>query len=217
MKACCASVATLLFFWTSGAITSAQSPAPAVQAQAPSTSAPTLVRLDGQLKTPTGEARTGTVTIVVSLYADKDDATPLWVEPQLVTLDAAGHYSLFAGATLTDGVPEEFLSGATAGHWLGVGPQGEPEQFRMMLLTVPYALQAREADTLGGRSLTGFVLTDQLSDTVKAGLKSQLNGKGTHGMSTPGPAPLAFAANYLLKDNGSGVGIDSAVFENGGL
>ena len=53
--------------------------------------------------------------MVVSLYADKDDATPLWVEPQLATLDQAGRYTVFAGATLPDGVPAEFLSGATAG------------------------------------------------------------------------------------------------------
>ena len=139
------------------------------------------MRLDGALKTPTGEARTGSVLLVVSLYAGKDDATPLWVEQQLVTLDAAGRYTIFAGATLPDGVPPEFLSGATSGRWLGVGVQGEAEQFRMMLVTVPYALKAREADTLAGKSASDFVLTESLSDTVKSALIIPGDATDRHG------------------------------------
>src|SRR5438552_852901 len=79
------------------------------QASAQSASAPTWVRIDGALKTPTGEPRAGTVPLVASLYAEQQDSTPLWVEQQLVTLDSAGRYTIFVGATLSDGVPKEFF------------------------------------------------------------------------------------------------------------
>src|SRR5450631_1910185 len=117
MKLLCAAMVMVSVMWAAGMAAAAQLPS------AQSTSAPTLVRLDGQLKTPTGDARTGSVTLAVSLYAGKDDATPVWVEQQVVTLDAAGRYTVFAGATLPDGVPAAFLSGPTAGRWLGVGVQ----------------------------------------------------------------------------------------------
>src|SRR5882672_12611980 len=65
-----------------------------------STSTPaTLIRLDGLLTTASGAPRTGSVILVVSLYANQADTTPLWVEQQLVALDAAGRYTVLAGAT----------------------------------------------------------------------------------------------------------------------
>ena len=186
----------------------AQPPTPAV-------SAPTLIRVDGQLRTVAGEPRSGAVTIAVSLYAEKDDATPLWIERQVVTLDAAGRYTLFAGTTLPDGVPQEFLSGSTPGRWLGVGVEGEAEQFRMMLVTVPYALKAREADTLAGKAASDFVLSENLGDTVKAALKSDL-AKGGSSASGGGPGTF-FTTDVLMKDNGSGTAIDSiGIYESGG-
>ena len=170
MKCFRALIAVISVALASGATAAALSP----QAPAQLASAPTVVRLDGELKTPTGAARTGTVLMVASLYADKQDSTPLWVEQQLVTLDGAGRYTIFVGATLDDGVPKEFFlsSSSGSGHWLGIAVQGEAEQPRVMLVSVPYALKAREADTLAGKTAADFVLTEHLNDTVKSALKA---------------------------------------------
>lgn len=198
------SIAVMSFLLACGASAAAQAPDPAAPG------APTLVRVDGRLTTATGEPRTGVVLMVASLYAEKNDTTPLWTEQQTITLDDRGRYSIVAGATLADGVPKEFFQNASA-RWLGVGVQGEVEDQRTMFVTVPYALKAREADTLAGKSATDFVLADTLKDTVKSAIKTA--SKGTD----PGTAGTM---NYLPKFDASGVAgniVDSAVYEAGGF
>ena len=108
MKSFCALIAGIAMVRASGVTMAAQMPAFPPQASAQSASVPTLVRVDGELKTPTGAPRTGTVSMVASLYTDKQDSTPLWVEPQLVTFGAAGRYTLFVGTGEVDGVSKEF-------------------------------------------------------------------------------------------------------------
>ena len=163
-------------------IGSAQDPAQAPQS-GPQAVAPTLVRLDGELRTPTGEPRTGSVLMVISLYAEEQDATPLWIEHQLVTLDSAGRYSVLAGATLPEGLPREFFLSNTA-LWLGIGVVGEPEQPRMRIVTIPYALKAGDADTLGGKAATDFVLADKLKDVVNLARTGQVSGTSTSAPAT---------------------------------
>jgi len=177
-----------------------------VAAQSPQ--APTLVRVEGELKTPTGEARTGTATMVVSLYERKEDTTPLWIEQHLVTLDGAGKYTIFAGATRDEGLPKEFFLSGSA-HWLGVGEQGEAEQFRIMLVSVPYALKAREADMLAGKAAADFVLSANLRDDVKSALKAESAGATTSSIVSTINAVPKFA------DSSGGL-IDSGIVEIGG-
>ena len=164
---------------------------------------PTLMSLDGVLKTPAGEARTGAVILVVSVYAAQDDSTPLWVERQVVTLDAAGRYAIVAGSTQDTGVPPEFfLSGG--GRSIGVAVEGEAEQPRAKLVTVPYALKAQEAATLTGRISTDFVLADQLTDSVKAALKAEGVGPTFDGLNalTSSAIPRFADSGGALEDSG---------------
>jgi hypothetical protein len=199
MRSVAASIAVVLVLWTSG--TSASS-----QFSPQSATAPTLFRITGTLTAPDGAPRLGAVTLVASIYADSQDATPLWTEQQVVTLDAAGRYAIYVGATLPDGVPKElFLAGA--GRWLGIAVQSETEQPRIMLVTVPYALKAREADTLAGKTANDFVLTTQLSDSVKSVIGS--------GIRPGGIGPLAVTTNQLAKFTaGNGTVADSIVTES---
>ena len=126
-------------------------PAQAAPVPPVSVAAPTLFRLDGRLTMPTGDIRTGSVLLVASLYANPDDPTPLWVEEQLVTPDKTGRYTITVGATVEGGVPKEFFLAGT-GRWIGMAVSGEPEQPRVQVVAVPYALKAAEADTLAGKS-----------------------------------------------------------------
>ena len=79
----------------------------AIAAQSTTGVAPLIIPLTGDLKTSAGEPRMGTVLLVISLYAEKDDAAPLWVEHQTVTLEVNGRYGLQFGITQAEGSQPE--------------------------------------------------------------------------------------------------------------
>jgi hypothetical protein len=173
--------------------------------------APLLIPVSGQLTTPEGAPRTGTVLLLISLYDAKDDVAARWTEYQAVTLDALGRYDVQFGSTRDGGLPAELFTSPTGVRWLGIAIANEAEQPRMMLLSVPYAIKAASADTLAGKPASDFVLTSTLSHDVKAVLQDE-------GRSTPMAGPvttLANTANYLQKGTGAGTE-DSAVYEESG-
>ncbi len=120
-----------------------------------------VVTYAGTVRDATGMPRFGSVGITVSLYADREGGEPLWRESQTVQLDSEGRYTLLIGATEREGLPLEVFTDRKA-QWLGVQEEGEAEQPRIFLLTVPYALKAADADTVGGRPLSAFVLYEDL-------------------------------------------------------
>src|SRR5687767_474565 len=79
-------------------------------AQAPSSVAPTLIPLSGELRTADGQPRTGNVLLVISLYERREDTAPRWIEHQTVTLDAAGRYSINFGGTREEGLPADLFA-----------------------------------------------------------------------------------------------------------
>ncbi len=182
------------------------------QQNGPSASAPAFVRLDGEFKSATGEARSGSVVVVISLYGRPDDTAPLWTESQAVTLDAAGRYTVFAGATQAEGLPRELFA-VNAAQWIGVALQGEPEQPRVRMVSVPYALSAGNADTLGGVPVTDFVMTDNLAASVK----KALTGADATAAAVGDPTIMG-TAGRIAKFNSGGVGdiVDSVMFESAG-
>jgi hypothetical protein len=117
------------------------------------TSVPRLVRITGSFH-PSGSA-SGVENATLSIYASETSGTPLWQEIQNVTVDPDGHYSLLLGTTRNEGLPMELFA-AGEPRWLGVQFQraGETEQKRILLASVPYALKAADAETLGGRPLS---------------------------------------------------------------
>src|SRR5439155_16457192 len=119
------------------------------------------MQLSGVLKDPSGRPLSGVVGILTSLYKDPDGGTALWSETQNVQLDAQGNYSLLLGTTTGEGIPLDILSSSEP-RWLGVQAlvPGSEEQPRFLLVSVPYALKAADADTLGGKPLSAFVLSD---------------------------------------------------------
>lgn len=205
-----AAVVTALFVLVYSACLGVGSAVAAVQQESPQVvTAPTVFRIDGRLTGPGGEARAGSVVLVAGLYAEQDDETPLWVEEQLVTLDDTGRYTLLVGATTTGGVPREFfLSGV--GRWLGIRAAGESEQPRVMLVTVPYALKALEAETLAGRAASEFVLAEGLKESVRSVFL-------VDPITAAGALPNAPTANALVKyTDGAGTTDASGVLEVSG-
>jgi hypothetical protein len=91
-------------------------------------------------------------------------AEPLWTETQNnIPLDATGHYSVQLGITKPSGVPTTLFTTGEA-RWLGVQVAEQGEQPRVLLLSVPYALKAGNAATIGGLPPSAFVLAAQKRD-----------------------------------------------------
>ena len=132
---------------------------PLAGAQTPATNSviPTLVNFSGTLTDVNGKAVSGIAGVTFYLYKDAEGGAPLWLETQNVQPDRFGRYSVVLGATKAGGVPAELFASGEA-RWLGVQPQGQSEQPRVMLLAVPYALKAGDAQTVGGLPASAFVL-----------------------------------------------------------
>ena len=97
-------------------------------------------------------------TVLFSLYEFQDGGSPLWSETQSVQIDEQGRYTVLLGATQPAGLPLDlFMSGKAL--WLGVQPEtaGASEEPRVLLVAVPYALKAVDADTLGGLPPSAFL------------------------------------------------------------
>ena len=130
---------------------------------------PRLVKFSGVLKDATERPHTGVVGITFGIYAESSGGTPLWQEIQNVQLDQQGRYAVFLGASTPQGIPQELFASAEP-RWLSVQAQlpEESEPARVLLVSVPYALQAANAQTLGGLPPTAFVRIAPTGSTQKS-------------------------------------------------
>ena len=126
---------------------------------------PNLIRFSGVLLNDNHAPRAGTVGVTFALYSNQIGGAPLWLETQSVSVDAVGHYSVLLGVTKAEGLPTDLFASGNA-RWLGVKVEGQDEQPRVLLVSVPYALKAGDAETLGGKPLSAFLLTPTSSGTT---------------------------------------------------
>jgi len=139
---------------------------------------PSMVKFSGTLSGTDGKPLTGIVGVTFFLYKEQTGGVPLWLETQNVKADNNGRYSVMLGAASAHGLPADVFVGGDA-RWLAVQPSGQAEQPRTLLLSVPYALKALDAETLGGKPVSAF-LTAPTS--------------GTHSSGTQGAQPTSAAA-----------------------
>ncbi len=151
LRVACVVVGFLLSVLSTVAQTTASSTA---SAQVP----PPLIQLSNVAADERGNTLSGVVSITFSLYTGQQGGEPLWTETQNnIQLDATGHYSVQLGVTKPAGVPTAlFVTGAA--RWLGVRIEEQAEQPRVLLLSVPYALKAGDAATIGGLPPSAFLL-----------------------------------------------------------
>jgi len=133
------------------------SPATAAISAAASAQIPRLIRFSGVAKDDTGKGIKSLTGITFSLYKDETGGAPLWMETQNVQIDSGGHYTALLGSNTSEGVPAELFSSGEA-QWLGVQVQGHAEQPRVLMVSVPYALKALDAETVGGKPASAFML-----------------------------------------------------------
>ncbi len=142
------------------------SPTPDSSAQAnPQAAVPRLIRFSGSLQDLSGKPITGPADVTFSLYSVQSGGSALWFETQTVQADSLGNYKVLLGAMTPAGVPMElFTQGET--RWLGVQVANLPEQPRVLLVSVPYAMKAGDAETLGGKPASAFMLAPQAACSV---------------------------------------------------
>jgi hypothetical protein len=99
----------------------------------------------------------GPVGVTFELYAQQSGSAGLWIETQNVTPDASGNYTVLLGVSSANGVPPELFASGEA-RWLGLRAEQQVEQPRVLLVSVPCALKAGDAETLGGRPASDFLV-----------------------------------------------------------
>jgi hypothetical protein len=171
---------------------------------------PAMVNFSGVLTDVNGKPLTGMQGVTFYLYNEAQGGSPLWLETQNVQMDSTGHYKVMLGSTSSQGLPSAlFVSGEA--RWLGVQVQEQAEQPRVLLLSVPYALKAGDAQTVGGLPPSAFVLA----------APSTANGVATTtGNSTVEPGSDAIGGSGttdfvpLWTPNGNTLG-NSVMFQSG--
>jgi hypothetical protein len=158
-----------------------------------SVAVPNLVRFSGTIS---GEPA-GSVGVIFALYKNQAGGAPLWQEVQSVSVDSSGHYLSLLGSGSSAGIPLEVFSSNEA-RWLGVQAQGQSEQPRVLLVSVPYALKAADAQTLGGLPASAFLRADATTVPVSA---SYVN---TATVNTAA-AKIATAAAFTFTSNAGSI------------
>jgi hypothetical protein len=130
-------------------------PAPA---PGPATGVPRLVWFAGTFRAADGSPPAPSEVVTLSIYHDDAGGPALWQETQSVAVADGGRFNVLLGSSTPDGLPEDlFASGEP--RWLGVSfHRVGQEQPRVQLVSVPYALKAIDADTLGGRPASAYAL-----------------------------------------------------------
>ena len=128
---------------------------------------PTVIHFSGNLSDLATKPATNIVGVTFSLYSDQQGGSPLWLETQNVRVDANGHYVVTLGSTTSQGLPSNIFASGEA-RWLGVQAQGQSEQPRVLLVSVPYALKAGDAETVGGLPPSAFMLATPNGSTAQS-------------------------------------------------
>ncbi len=183
------------------AVTGAQPTAPTTNTPTASNAqafVPQLIKFSGTLTDLAGKPISGPADVTFSLYTGQEGGTPLWSESQTVNADAAGQYTALLGEMTTAGVPMQLFASGQA-RWLGVMVRGLPEQPRILLVSVPYAMTAGNAETLGGKPASDFLLAtpSESSSATTPGGSSTASAGGKRGNPKQLSIGSGGTTNYL--------------------
>jgi hypothetical protein len=197
---------------------SAASPAPSASAA----EVPRLIRFSGTLLDAQDRPMAGPVGVTFALHAQQSGGAALWLETQNVTPDAHGNYTVLLGANSANGVPAELFASGEA-RWLEVQVERQAEQPRILLVSVPYALKAKDAETLGGKPASAFALLGPGAALLAGAMGTSAAPAASTG-GTPQPAALCpnvtsdgtATANSISKFTAACAIQNSAITESAG-
>lgn len=181
-----------------------------------SVSVPPVIQFTNVASDEGGTPLTGTVSITFSLYNTAVGGQALWNETQSVQLGNAGQYSVYLGLTQANGLPTNlFISGQA--QWLGVKIESQPEQARVFLVSVPYAMKAGDAATVGGLPPSAFVMAATGSVGGSSSVSSSAGSNSSSDSSLPpnGAITGAGTVDFIpMWDTTSDI-VDSVLFQSG--
>ncbi|MGH9579771.1 MAG: hypothetical protein ACRD2R_02155, partial [Terriglobales bacterium] len=207
-----------------GSSTLAQSPGAVAEeatvaqsAALPEGAIPRLVRFSGVVKELSEQASAGKPlarAVTFALYKHQEGGAALWEETQTVKVEAEGRYIVLLGA-LKD-LPQDLFT-ANEARWLGVRAEGSLEQPRVLLVSVPYALKAADAETLGGKPVSSFMLAEPEGAAPGAGpRRPQKQDAAAAKEPTVSPAVISGTAGKIAKFTGTSDLGDSVMTESSG-
>jgi hypothetical protein len=146
------------------------------------------------------------VTVTFLLFTQQSGGDPVWTESQTVATDQTGHYEVQLGASSATGLP---LTAFTAddGRWLEVQVAGQKPETRVLLMSVPYAIKAADAATLGGLPASAYALAG--NTTAASAAKAEPDASAA-AVTTPGGT-----AGFLPVYSAAAIVDDSILFESG--
>ena len=169
---------------------------------------PRLVNFSGKA-IDQGKTVTGVTGITFSIYSEETGGSPLWLETQNIQPDSRGNYTAQLGATKSEGLPLDLFTSGEA-RWLGARVNGGEEQARVLLLSVPYALKAADAQTLAGLPASAFML----AGTVAAGNSPSVEMSAAQ--AAMAPVSGTGTTDFLpLWTNSTGALGNSVLFQSG--
>ena len=179
---------------------------------------PSLINYSGVLRDSSGRPLTGITGVTFLLYRDEQGGVPLWIETQNITPDKTGKYSVNLGATKLESSLSDSFANSEA-RWLGVQISGQAEQPRVLLVSVPYAMKAADADTIGGLPASAFMLANGKNATNATSSSAATGKSHTSAATTAPPANPAVTGKGVINfipmwDSTSDI-LDSIMFQQG--
>ena len=187
----------------------------------PSISVPRLVNVSGVFQPADGQPPAPVEVVTLSIYAAPEGGVPLWQEMQSVVVDTTGRFTVLLGASHPDGLPPAlFASGEAQWMSLQFARAGEVERSRVRIASVPYALKARDAETLGGRPASAYLLAPTEGDETGRAAGAKAEDSSATAAEPPVAADLVLpgTTNFLAKyvNGAAGTVGNAAVVEIGG-
>jgi hypothetical protein len=189
--------------WASAQTTAAPT-TPTPMAASAATAVPPMIPYSGTARDRPGNALTGEETVAFLIYKDEQGGEPLFTETQTVTPDPSGHYTVQLGASLSNGIPIDLFASGEA-RWLEVQIAGEQPQPRVLLVSVPYALKAADAATLGGLPASAYALAG--TKTAASMASSAITPDGVTTVTTTGGV-----SGHVAEFSGASAIADSPLF-----
>jgi hypothetical protein len=166
---------------------------------------PSLVNYSGIALDINGKPLVGTVGINFSLYKDPEGGAPLWMETQNVQPDKNGRYSITLGSE-SQGIPAALFASGEA-HWLSTQIHSQAESARVMLLSVPYALKAKDAETLGGKPASAFLAATGNSQQP---MPPAVGGSGTTNFIPRWTSSTNLGNSVIFQSSAGNIGINNS-------
>jgi hypothetical protein len=156
-------------------------------------------------------SKAGPISMTFLIFKEEQGGDPLWAESQSVATDDQHHYTAMLGATLSKGLPPDLFSSGEA-RWLEVQISGEAPQRRVLMMSVPYALKAADATTLGGLPVSAFALAGTSGLPLAP---SQIAAQAITPNAATAVTTTGGISGYLPKFTGATTVADSTIFQSG--